>query len=115
MFAIKRALNSWFAMGYIVAFWIILILFFGYLYRSLEMTSCLLPGSTHPICETLEAEQWASVDGASRSKKTNNIYLWNSCWFIFITMTTVGYFLYHFPSGSALISSTFHYRAQLSR
>ena len=56
LFALKRALNSWNAIGHILGFWALLIVIFGYFYRSFEMTSCQLPGSTHPGCDDVSAK-----------------------------------------------------------
>ncbi|KAJ1491322.1 hypothetical protein T484DRAFT_1774734 [Baffinella frigidus] len=91
MFALKRALNSWNAIGHILGLWVLVIIVFGYFYRCFEMTSCQLPGSTHPECARTEAKTWFLPDMSDTYEKHNDPYMWNSCWFIFITMTTVGY------------------------
>jgi hypothetical protein len=34
--------------------------------------------------------EWTKYDGQVYTKR-NDVYLWNSCWFVFISMTTVGF------------------------
>ncbi|KAJ1495266.1 hypothetical protein T484DRAFT_2160882 [Baffinella frigidus] len=83
-------MNSWSAGIYLLGALLLIIMFFGYIYRLSEITACLLPGEKHWKCAWDEAKVWKTATGAEFIKE-NDLYIHNSMWFIFITMTTVGY------------------------
>jgi hypothetical protein len=83
---VQWMMNGWHAGLYIAIAWIALLLVMSYLYRLAEhMHSCLLPGSRHPGCQQENAKMW-SLFGANFEKQ-NDLYFWNSCWFIHTCIT----------------------------
>jgi hypothetical protein len=54
-----------------------------------ETTSCNLPYSSHRKCADRAAKIWKFGD--TEVEKINDFWLTNAVWFIFVTMTTVGY------------------------
>ncbi|KAJ1481146.1 hypothetical protein T484DRAFT_1808555 [Baffinella frigidus] len=89
-FALKRAMNSWTAPLFLFAAMLIHIVFFGYIYRLSEISACFLPGDKHWKCQWAEATTWTTATGAEFTK-ANDIWILNSMWFIYVTLTTVGY------------------------
>jgi hypothetical protein len=90
LFALKRSLNTWYSFLYLSVGWAVLIVLLGYTYMSAEASSCLLPGSKNQLCLEESARIWTAAD-QSKFEKVNDLFLANSCWFIFVTMTTIGY------------------------
>ena len=93
-FILKRMLNSWASFVYITIMWCVTVFIFGYWYRSAELTACQFPplrnaGPLHPGCSTAEAHTWNLY--GREFEKVNDTYLQNSCWLMFVTITTVGY------------------------
>mmetsp|Transcript_16133 Transcript_16133/g.25035 ORF Transcript_16133/g.25035 Transcript_16133/m.25035 type:complete len:335 (-) Transcript_16133:169-1173(-) len=88
-FAIKKALNSWYAIVYIALAWTVSCVLLAYMFRSVEISACLLDNSPHPNCNEAAARHW-SIHG-TEFDKTNDLFLYNSIWFMFITTTTVGF------------------------
>jgi len=43
--------------------WAFLIIFYGYLFRSAEITACLVIGPKHPTCSQREAKIWMTAAG----------------------------------------------------
>ncbi|EKX47702.1 hypothetical protein GUITHDRAFT_106691 [Guillardia theta CCMP2712] len=89
LFCLKRLLNRWTGFNVILIAWFVMMIIFGYLYRSVEFSFCLLPSATSAACQQPQATEW-EVAG-SKFGKQNDVWLTNSFWFIFVTMTTVGY------------------------
>ena len=93
-FILKRMLNSWASFIYITVMWCITVFMFGYWFRAAELTACQFPPMRnaeplHPGCFTDEAHTWTLY--GSSFEKINDYYLQNSCWLMFVTITTVGY------------------------
>eukprot|EP00961_Rhodomonas_salina_P288061 3892195-Rhodomonas_salina.5 len=61
-----------------------------YWYRSAEITACFFESATHSTCDETEATQWTS-DGVNFFEKTNDFYISNAAWAMFVTATSVGY------------------------
>jgi len=91
VFAMKRALNSWWAFFYISIGGSTLIILLGYIFMASEASSCLLPGTKHKGCADDSAKFWVAYSDHSKFEKVNDLHVANACWFIFVTMTTIGY------------------------
>ena len=57
-FFLKKMLNSWTAIKFIVAIWFCVLLICGYLFRITEATCCLLRYTSHPDCRLPRAKVW---------------------------------------------------------
>ena len=92
-FVIKRMLHSWRSLYYVFGSWIVCLMFFGYMFRSAEMTACLFPiiegREHHERCSDKQARIWAHH--GIEYLKTNDQSFQNACWHMFVTATTVGY------------------------
>jgi len=88
-FVFKRMANSWSAGLYVTGGWLGFMILFGYLFRSAEITACLLQHTLHTDCMKPNATTWVTYGKVLF--KTNDFFLWNAIWFVFVTMTTVGY------------------------
>lgn len=89
-FAFKQLFNGWGGVNYVMTTWAILLVVFGFWFRSAEMTACPFPSSVAERCKSLEASDW-SVDGVTYFAKTNDLYIQNAVWAMLVTSTTVGY------------------------
>lgn len=89
-FAFKRLLNSWHAVLWLTVGWALLFAVMGYWYRAAEISACFLPYAYHPSCARDDAKVW-TVDGIEYFEKSNDFYMQNAAWVIFITSTGVGY------------------------
>lgn len=85
-FALKRLLTGWSAILFISFLWMSVIVIYGYLFRLSEATACLFDhAAEHGGCNNPDASQWSLDSGASYFDKTNDYYLSNSLWVMFIT------------------------------
>lgn len=89
-FAVKVMFDGWFAAFYVAHLWLFLMVVLGYWYRSAEITACFFESATHSTCDETEATQWTS-DGVNFFEKTNDFYISNAAWAMFVTATSVGY------------------------
>ena len=74
-FAIKRCLNSWMGMFYVIVLWAFAIVWSGYMYRAAELTACQFPDlgtPFHPSCNLPQAKQW-SLLGHSFEKVNDSV------------------------------------------
>uniref|UniRef100_A0A7S0WHU2 Potassium channel domain-containing protein n=1 Tax=Hemiselmis tepida TaxID=464990 RepID=A0A7S0WHU2_9CRYP len=91
-FAFKLMLNGWGAIWYIAGAWCFFVVLLGYWFRMFEISACgpEFAQTGNPACLEQSAITW-TVAGVGTFPQTNNIYLWNAVWGIFVTTTTVGY------------------------
>lgn len=91
-FALKRCFEGWQAIKFITVIWIAVIVIAGYFFRLSEMSACVLAsGHDHPGCQGENAISWSLDAGGSYFDVTQDLYIWNSFWVMFITSITVGY------------------------
>jgi len=92
-FAFKLMLNGWGAIWYIAGAWCFFVVLLGYWFRMFEISACgqeEFYQTGNPACDEDSAITW-TVAGVGTFPQTNNIYMWNAIWCIFVTTTTVGY------------------------
>ena len=89
LFVIKRMVNSWNSVAYVALAWFVSVIFFGYLLRITEITSCRLAFSENAACLLPSSRTW--VIYGNEFEKTNDFMAWNGMWLVFVTMSTVGY------------------------
>jgi len=90
-FAFKCIMNGPMAILYVGFFWILSIFVAGYWYRAAEVSACLFNTTVSPECNQYAATHWVSGSDLIAKEKTNDLYLWNALWGVFITGTSVGY------------------------
>lgn len=92
-FAIKRMLNSWYAIVYLALAWFAILFLLAYWFRAVEITACQLPGipaeEMHERCLEQGATEWGI--GRNAFTKVNDYYMYNAIWFMIVTSTSVGY------------------------
>lgn len=86
MTMLQWMMNSWHAGNYIASAWLFVLLVTSYLFRLAEHThSCKFPNSIHPGCQQDNAKNWSLY--GEEFEKENDLYFWNSCWFIMTCVT----------------------------
>ena len=92
-FVLKRMLHGWKSIFYVIAAWIVSIVWFGYWFRCSELSACLFPEikgrKRHDGCSAPNAVTW--IHAGNAYIKVNDDEFENACWHMFITATTVGY------------------------
>ena len=90
-FAFKCIMQGPTAIMYTGLFWIIGIFLTGYWFRAAEVTACFFNTTASAECNQDSAKHWVSGSGYSMFEKTNDMYIWNALWGVFITGASVGY------------------------
>ena len=90
-FAFKGIMNGPAAIAYVGFFWVLSIFVTGYWFRAAEVSACLFSTAVSPECNYYSAKHWVAGSGFSAAEKTNDLYIWNALWGVFITATSVGY------------------------
>ena len=90
-FAFKCIMQGPSAIMYTGFFWIIGVFLTGYWFRAAEVTACFFNTTVSAECNQDSAKHWVSGSGYSMFEKTNDMYIWNALWGVFITGASVGY------------------------
>lgn len=92
-FALKRLLNSQYAVVIVAIAWIYIVVVLSLLYRNFELTACEYPGwkGVDPICDTENAKTWADETFKKPFRKINDYRIFSAVWVVFVTSFTVGY------------------------
>jgi len=95
-FALKRMLNSKYAVLYVGLLWLFWTLVFAVVYRNVELTACLYPSMMRedgtmrdPLCAERSAYIW--VQQGREVRKVNDYTMVSAIWAVFVTSSTVGY------------------------
>ena len=86
----KRWLHGWNASLFLTLVWGLCIFMCAYWYRSAEITACYLKTTKmQEICNHSRSSEWILY--AKTFEHTNQYYIWDSLWLMYITTASIGY------------------------